>query len=41
MNNIGNEKSRNRVIGNIVPSVPGGEKLGPNQFNINHLGEEQ
>lgn len=41
MTNLGNEKSQNSVIGNIVPFVSREEKWGPNQLNINHLGEKQ
>jgi hypothetical protein len=38
MNNIKNDISSNRVIGNIVPIVPGGRILGSNQLSANHLG---
>ena len=38
MNNIKNDISPNRVIGNIVPIVPGGRILGSNQLSANHLG---
>ena len=41
MTNMGIEKTRYSVIGNIVHIVPLEEKWGPNQLNINHLGEKQ
>jgi hypothetical protein len=41
MTNLGNEKSQNRVHRIIVYIVSREEKWGPNQLNINHLGEKQ
>ena len=41
MNNMENGKTQNKVIGNIVPIVPGVGILGSNQLNTNHLGVEQ
>ena len=41
MTNLGNEKSQNRVHRNIVYIVSREENWGPNQLNINHLGEKQ
>ena len=41
MTNLGNEKSQNKVHRNIVYIVSREENWGPNQLNINHLGEKQ
>lgn len=41
MTNLGIEKSQNRVHRTIVYIVSLEENLGPNQLNINHLGEKQ
>ena len=41
MTNLRNEKSQNRVHRNIVYIVSREENWGPNQLNINHLGEKQ
>jgi hypothetical protein len=38
MNNIENDISPYKVIGNIVPIVPGGLILGHNPLGANHLG---
>lgn len=41
MTNLRNEKSQNRVYRIIVYIVSLEENWGPNQLNINHLGEKQ
>ena len=41
MTNLGNGKSQNRVHRNIVYIVSREENWGPNQLNINPLGEKQ
>ena len=41
MTNLENEKSQNRVHRNIVYIVSREKNWGPNQLNINHLGEKQ